>query len=124
MAEYNSQELPSLHSSSGVTIWRGNDLVHLTNTAYGNITDHLVNVVKGSGGGDPEEVPQRKRLESIVTGSGFGPAQKPVPGWLLGGNHRRRIETENKAKCCRFGLGVKIKCCTRKFWCESVALCT
>ena len=38
--------------------------------------------------------------------------------------HRRRIETENKAKCRHFGLGVKIKCRTRKFWCECVALCT
>ena len=39
-------------------------------------------------------------------------------------DHRRRIETENKAKCRRFGLGVKIECRTWKFWCESVALCT
>ena len=37
--------------------------------------------------------------------------------------HRRRIETENKAKSRRFGLGVKIECRTRKFWCESVTLC-
>ena len=51
-----------------------------------DIADHLVNVVKGSGGGDPEEMPQRRRLESIVTRSGSDPAQKPVPGWLLGGN--------------------------------------
>ena len=86
MAEYNSQELPSLHSSSGVTIWRGDDPVYLTDTAYGDIADHLVNVVKGSCGGDPEEVLQRRRLESIVTRSGSNPAQKPVPGWLLGGN--------------------------------------
>ena len=50
MAEYNSQELPSLHSSGGVTVWRGDDPVHLTDTAYGDIADHLVNVVKGSGG--------------------------------------------------------------------------
>ena len=38
--------------------------------------------------------------------------------------HRKRIETENKAKCRRFGLGVKIECRTRKFVCECVALCT
>ena len=38
--------------------------------------------------------------------------------------HRRRIETESKAKCRRFGLGVKIECRTRKSWCECVALCT
>ena len=38
--------------------------------------------------------------------------------------HRKRIETENKAKCRRFGLGVKIECRTRKFLCESVSLCT
>ena len=86
MAEYNSQELPSLHSSGGVTIWRGGYLVHLTDTAYGDIADHLVNVVKGSGGGDPEEVPQRRRLESIVTWSRSDLAQKPVLGWLLGSN--------------------------------------
>ena len=42
----------------------------------------------------------------------------------MGLNHRRRIETESKAKCRRFGLGVKSECRTRKFWCESVALCT
>ena len=60
MAEYNSQELPSLHSSGGVTVWRGDDPVHLTDTAYGDIADHLVNVVKGSGGGDPEEVLHRR----------------------------------------------------------------
>ena len=43
---------------------------------------------------------------------------------LVGAVHRRRIETENMAKCRRFGLGVKIECRTWKFWCESVALCT
>ena len=85
-AEYSSQELPSLNSSGCVTIWRGDDPVHLTDTAYGDIADHLVNVVKGSGGGDQEDVPQRRRLESVVTRSGTDPAQKPVPGWLLGGN--------------------------------------
>ena len=85
-AEYSSQELPSLHSSGGVTIWRGDDPVHLTDTAFGDIADHLVNVVKGSGGGDQEDVPQRRRLESVVTRSGTDPAEKPVPGWLLGGN--------------------------------------
>ena len=42
----------------------------------------------------------------------------------MGPHHRRRIEIENKAKCRRFGLGVKIEWRTRKFWCESVALCT
>ena len=85
-AKYSSQELPSLYSSGGVTVWRGDDPVHLADTAYGDIADHLVNVIKGSGGGDPEEVPQRRRLESFVTRSGSDPAQKPVPGWLLGGN--------------------------------------
>ena len=54
-AEYNSQELLSLNSSGGVTIWREDDPVHLTDTAYVDITDHLVNVVKGNGGGDLEE---------------------------------------------------------------------
>ena len=84
--EFNSQELASLNSSGGVAIWRDDDPVHLTYTAYGDITDHLVNVVKGSGGGDPEELQQSRRLESIVTRKGSDPAQKPVPGWLLGGN--------------------------------------
>ena len=60
--------------------------IHLTDTAYGDIADHLVKVVKGSGGGDQEDVPQRRRLESIVTRLGTDPAQKPVTGWLLGGN--------------------------------------
>ena len=85
-AEYSSQEFHSLNSSGGVAIWRDDDPVHLTDTAYGDIADHLVNAVKGNGGGDPEEAPQRRRLESIVTMSGSDPAQKPVPGWLLGGN--------------------------------------
>ena len=43
----------------------------------------------------------------------------------MGSSHRRRIETENKAKCFFFLLGVKNECRTRKIWCESVALyCT
>ena len=36
-------------------------------------------------------------------------------------SHRRRMEIESKAKCCRFGMGGKIKCCTGNFWCECVA---
>ena len=35
--------------------------------------------------------------------------------------HRRRMETESKAKCRRFGMGGKIECRTRNFWCECVA---
>ena len=38
--------------------------------------------------------------------------------------HRRRMETESKAKCGRFGMGGKIECCTGNFWCECVALYT
>ena len=38
--------------------------------------------------------------------------------------HRRRMETENKAKCRRFGLGGKIECHTGNLWCDCVALCT
>ena len=47
MAEYNSQELPSLHSSGCVTVWRGDDPVHLTDTAYGDIANHWSTWSKG-----------------------------------------------------------------------------
>ena len=39
----------------------------------------------------------------------------------LGLEHRRRMETESKAKCRRFGMGGKIECRTGNFWCECVA---
>ena len=44
---------------------------------------------------------------------------------LLGPQHRRRINTESKANCRRFGLGSKIECRSGNLLCESVvALCT
>ena len=33
----------------------------------------------------------------------------------LGAIHRRRMETETKAKCRRFGMGGKIECRTENF---------
>ena len=42
---------------------------------------------------------------------------------LLRYRHRRRINTENKANCRRFGLGGKIECRTGNFWCESLQHC-
>ena len=37
------------------------------------------------------------------------------------GSIQKARQTPN---CRRFGLGGKIECRTRKFWCESIAVCT
>ena len=78
-------ELTSLVSSGGVSIWKEGDPVHLTETAYGDIAEHLVSTIKEGDSSASVELP-RKRLESGVTRSAADPAQNPLPGWLVGGN--------------------------------------
>ena len=78
-------ELTKLVSSGGVSIWKEGDPVHLTKTAYGDIAEHLVSIIRGGDGNDSVELP-RKQLESVFTRSAADPAQNPLPGWLVGGN--------------------------------------
>ena len=75
-------ELSNLVSSGGVSIWKEGDPVHLTETAYGDIAEHLIKQGDCIAGA---EVP-RRRLESVVTRSAADPAHTPLPGWLVGGN--------------------------------------
>ena len=81
----DEDDLAGLNSSGGVGIWREDEPVHLTDTAYGNIAKHLVDVVTGSTNSEAAVLP-RKRLERYVTRYGADPAQKPLPGWIIGGN--------------------------------------
>ena len=78
-------ELSNLVSSGGVSIWKEGDPVHLTETAYGNIAEHLVSTIKEGDSSASVELP-RKRLESVFTRLASDPAQNPLPGWLAGGN--------------------------------------
>ena len=78
-------ELSTLTSSAGLSIWKEGDPVHLTETAYGDVADHLLSMITGRAV-EAEPMLQRRRLESIVTRSAVDPAQRPVAGWLLGGN--------------------------------------
>ena len=81
----DENDLAGLNSSGGVGIWREDEPVHLTDTAYGDIAKHLVDVVTGSTNSEAAVLP-RKRLERYVTRYGADPAQKPLPGWIIGGN--------------------------------------
>ena len=83
--EADTAVLGDLISSGGVSIWKEGDPVHLTQTAYGDIAEQIVNTVAGRGGEDAA-APARKRLESVVTRSAIVQPQRPVAGWLLGGN--------------------------------------
>ena len=78
-------ELPSLVSSGGVSIWKEGDPVHLNETAYGDIAEHLISTIK-EGDRRSSAEPPRKQLESVVTRSAADLAQNPLPGWLVGGN--------------------------------------
>ena len=71
--------------SGGVSIWKEGDPVHLTETAYGDIAEHLVSTIKEGDSSAGAELP-RRRLESVVTRSAADPAHTPLPGWLVGGN--------------------------------------
>ena len=84
-SEEDVVELTNLVSSGGVSIWKEEDPVHLTETAYSDIAEHLVSIIKGGDGKDSLEL-LRKRLESVVTRSAADPAENPLPGWLVGGN--------------------------------------
>ena len=70
----DENDLAGLNSSGGVGIWREDEPVQ-----------HLVDVVTGSTNSEAAVLP-RKRLERYVTRSGADPAQKPLPGWIIGGN--------------------------------------
>ena len=63
-----SDVLGDLISSGGLSIWKEGDPVHLTQTAYGDIAEQIINTAAGRGGEDAA-APSRKRLESVVTRS-------------------------------------------------------
>ena len=84
-SEEEPGELSNLVTSGGVSIWKEGDPVHLTETAYGDIAEHLVSTIKEGDSSASVEL-LRKRLESVVTRSAADPAQNPLPGWLVGGN--------------------------------------
>ena len=70
MATFASEEelgeLSNLVSSGGVSIWKEGDPVHLTETAYGDIAEHLIRTIKEGDSSAGAELP-RRRLESVVT---------------------------------------------------------
>ena len=68
-----------------MSIWKEGDPAHLTQTAYGDIAEQIVNTAAGRGSEDAV-APARKRLESVITRSATVQPQRPVAGWLLGGN--------------------------------------
>ena len=78
-------ELANLVSSGGVSIWKEGDPVHLTETAYGDIAEHLVSTIKAGDSSAGVEL-LRRWLESVVTRTAADPAHTPLPGWLVGGN--------------------------------------
>ena len=83
--EDDGADLAVLISSGGVSIWKEGDPVHLTDTAYGDNADFLIDMVSGRAV-EETATPTRKSLESMVTRSAADPVQRPVAGWLVGGN--------------------------------------
>ena len=86
--EDENAALSDLISSGGLSIWKEGDPVHLTDTAYGDIADFLMGVIRGKAV-EEDSAATRKRLDSVVTRSLSDPVQRPVAGWLLGGNQGR-----------------------------------
>ena len=62
--------------------------MHLTDTAYGDIADFLIGVIRGKAV-EEDSAATSKRLDSVVTRSLSDPFQRPVAGWLLGSNQGR-----------------------------------
>ena len=61
--------------------------MHLTDTAYGDIVEFLMGIIRGKAlKDDSGPGATRKRLDSVVTRSLSNPVQRPVAGCLLGGN--------------------------------------
>ena len=77
--EVDNVALGDLISSGGVSIWKEGDPVHLTQTAYGDIAEQIVNTAAGRGSEDAG-APARKRLESIVTRSAIVQPQRRSQG--------------------------------------------
>ena len=57
----DEMDLAGLTSSGGVGIWKECDPVHLTETAYGDIAEHLFDVITGGNDSEVANLP-RKRL--------------------------------------------------------------
>ena len=58
--------------------------MHLTDTAYGEKADYLLEIVTGRWS-EEKEGPQQKQLESVVTRSTAVVQHRPLPGWIVGG---------------------------------------
>ena len=81
-SEEEPGELSNLVTSGGVSIWKEGDPVHLTETAYGDIAEHLVSTIKEGDSSASLEL-LRKRLESVVTGGLQTRLKTPcLDGWL------------------------------------------
>ena len=85
MGNDDDTELTDLISSGGMFVWKEGDAIHLTETAYGDIAELLVDTITGKSEAKTG-TPARKRLESVVTRSATDPLQRPSPGGLVGGN--------------------------------------
>ena len=78
-----SSDMGDLRSSAGLSSWCNTDLVHLTNTAYGNLAEALLKTIACTAeeGG---QLKRRRRTESVVTRRAAPAAFTPTPGWILG----------------------------------------
>jgi hypothetical protein len=61
---FAGETLRGLRSGNGASIWRGDDLVHLTDAAYANLGCAMAAMAGGSG--QTDEMTTRKRLSSII----------------------------------------------------------
>ena len=68
--EDENAALSNLISSGGLSIWKEGDPVHLTDTAYGDIVEFLMGIIRGKAlKDDSGPGATRKRLDSVVTRS-------------------------------------------------------
>ena len=83
MGNDESSDMGELRSSAGLSSWCNTDLVHLTNTAYGNLAEALLKTIACTAeeGG---QLKRRRRTESVVTRRAAPAAFTPTPCWILG----------------------------------------
>ena len=76
--------MASLISSAGISIWREDNPVHLTNAAYWDIAASLVKLVTKTATDPGADLLRHPRLESVVTRHREATVANTTPGWILG----------------------------------------
>jgi hypothetical protein len=79
VSTFNDGPLMDMKSSTGDSIWPGDDAVHLTDAAYGDIGAAILDLWRNS------EFTARKRVDSIIVEGGSGRGRGGRGGYRGGG---------------------------------------